>query len=213
MQSMGFSRKRRALLSLGLQASGLCLLHSAASAQAVPSRPSNAEDWLEKALSRRALDSPLRLSRFVEPIYYVLEPGFSWTPNPDNGPQYSTVKVPPGFVTDLASIPPPLFPILRADGEYAQAAIVHDYLYWTQRTTRAHADEVFRIAMRDLEVRRVEIESMSVAVRTFGQGSWDRNAELKRQGEKRFLKRVPTKATTRWTDWKVDVANFHAQDL
>ena len=210
---MAFNHTRRAWLSYGVRTLGIGMLHAAASAQSALPPPSTAEAWLEEALSRRGLDSPLRLSRFVEPVYYVLEPGFSWTPNPDNGPQFSAVKVPPGFVTDLASIPPPLFPVLRADGEYAQAAIVHDYLYWVQRTTRAHADEVFRVAMRDLEVRRVELESVFAAVRTFGQAAWEKNGELKRHGERRFLKRTPTQAASRWANWKLDPANFHAKDL
>jgi len=204
---------RRAVLCDALRTAAGGMLSSAAFAQNRVPPLSNAEEWLQEALTTRSLAAPLRLSRFVEPIYYLLEPGILWKPNPDNGTQFESILVSPGFVTDLASIPPVLFPALRADGEYAQAAIVHDYLYWTQRTTRAYADEVFRIAMRDLEVRPREIGSIYSAVRAFGQTPWDRNAEMKRGGERRFLKNFPKLATSRWAEWKRDSANFYEQDL
>lgn len=204
---------RRALLWRGFSASALGLLPIPAFAQGDGQSEPAAAVWLEQALAIKSLGAPLRLSRFVEPIYYVLAPGIAWKPNPDNGPQYSAVTVPEGFITDLASIPPLLFPILRADGEYAQAAIVHDYLYWTQRTTRDYADEVFRTAMRDLEVKPAEIQSIFAAVRLFGQSAWDRNGELKKSGERRFLKGFPTEARTRWAEWKRNPDHFHVDDL
>jgi hypothetical protein len=194
-------------------AAAAAALPSAVPAQAVNPPLTTAEQWLDEALSTRGLGAPMRLSRFVEPVYFVLSPGITWTPNQDNGPQYTTVNVPEGFVTDLASIPPILFSVFRADGDYAQAAIVHDYLYWTQRTTRAYADDVFRIAMRDLEVRPATIQQIYAAVRSFGQASWEQNAKLKRGGEHRFLKNFPALAATRWINWKRDPENFHMQDL
>lgn len=169
--------------------------------------------WIEDATSSKSLAAPLRLSRFVEPIYYLLEPGIIWTPNPDNGTKFSKVKVPTGFITDLASIPPAFFSILRPDDEYAQAAIVHDYLYWTQRTTRDYADEVFKIAMRDLEVNPLQIRSISLAVQAFGQSAWDNNRKLKRAGERRFLKNYPTEARTRYSAWRSESTNFYPGDL
>ena len=42
------------------------------------------------------------------------------------------IVVPPGFVTDLASIPPEFWgpPLkLTPTGQYSRAAIIHDYLY------------------------------------------------------------------------------------
>lgn len=44
--------------------------------------------------------------------------------------------VPPGFVTDLASVPDLAEPLLPRSGEYSNAAIMHDYLYWTQPSRR-----------------------------------------------------------------------------
>lgn len=210
---MNHTCTRRAFLYDGLLASavGACPVLSMAESKAAS--PTTAEEWLEEVQSSKALAAPLRMSRFVEPVYYLLDPGVIWTPNPDNGPSYTAVHVPQGFVTDLASIPPTLFPLLRADGEYAQAAIVHDYLYWTQRTTREYADDVFRIAMRDLEVASFQVKTIHAAVRAFGQAAWDRNAGWKRAGERRFLKTFPTQAATRWSNWKLDFSRFHPGDL
>jgi hypothetical protein len=39
------------------------------------------------------------------------------------------IEVPAGFVTDLASIPRPLWAIFPPDGNYAPAAVIHDWLY------------------------------------------------------------------------------------
>ena len=58
-----------------------------------------------------------------------------------------TVQVPVGFATDYASIPRALWSFLPPTGTYAAAAVIHDWLYWTQTTTREEADQVFREAM------------------------------------------------------------------
>lgn len=162
---------------------------------------SPAEIWMDEVLRTRALDKPLAISRFVEPMYYLLQP-FTWTPNEDNGPTYHAVTVPRGFVTDLASIPRSLWSILPRDGDYAHAAILHDYLYWFQSTSREYADNVFRIAMRDLEVSPSQVSSIYGAVRTLGQSAWDSNARLRANGERRVLVKFPTVANTRWAVWK-----------
>src|ERR1700730_13306161 len=48
--------------------------------------------------------SPLRLGRFREPIYFLLN-SITWKPNAEQAFQFEPVEVPVGFVTDLASIP------------------------------------------------------------------------------------------------------------
>lgn len=72
------------------------------------------------------------------------------------------ITVPKGFLTDLASIPKMLQKALPPDGEYAPAAVVHDYLYqllvgnsdtlsgrFQQALGRFGADRVFLLAMRE----------------------------------------------------------------
>ncbi len=91
-------------------------------------------EWMKIS---KASDSPLYMGRFKDPVYFLLHP-ITWKPNPDQADQYKAVEVPKGFVTDLASIPQVFWNVLRPDDKYAYAAIVHDYLYWTQSITRTY---------------------------------------------------------------------------
>src|SRR5207247_1284886 len=91
----------------------------------------------------------LYLFKFKEPMY-ALTKSIGW--KPDGAVQLKPVEVPEGFVTDLASIPRVFYWALRPDGAYAHAAVVHDYLYWQQKTTRELADDTLRQHMIDLKV-------------------------------------------------------------
>src|SRR5947199_120869 len=74
-----------------------------------------------------------------------------WKPNA--GQTFKPVGVPEGFVTDLTSIPKIVWGFnLRPEGPYAYAAVVHDFLYWTQDRSRDEADKIFLIAMGDSKV-------------------------------------------------------------
>ncbi|MCK4806300.1 MAG: DUF1353 domain-containing protein [Candidatus Aegiribacteria sp.] len=44
-----------------------------------------------------------------------------------------TVRVRTGFMTDFASIPRLLWIFLPRWGKYGNAAVIHDWLYWTQK--------------------------------------------------------------------------------
>src|SRR5687767_6419042 len=57
------------------------------------------------------------------------------------------IEVPRGFVTDFASIPYGVTAFFLPTGQYSRAAVVHDYLYWTQRCSREQADRIFLLAM------------------------------------------------------------------
>lgn len=160
------------------------------------------EEWMNAWMkSRKAVAGPLDISRFVEPIYFLMKP-ISWRPNPDQAAQYQAVEVPTGFVTDFASIPRVFWSMLRPDGEYAYAAVVHDFLYWTQTRPREVADTIFLLAMKDFGIGEVTIRTIYDAVRLGGGSAWKENAALKLNGEKRVLKRFPEDPTTRWSDWK-----------
>lgn len=155
----------------------------------------------------KKLGAPLKISRFRDPMYFLIAP-ISWEPNLAQAGKYQSVEVPTGFVTDFASIPDVLFSVLRADGEYAYAAVVHDYLYWTQERPREEADEIFRLAMQDLQVGAVTITAIYQAVRTFGGSAWKGNARLKQSGEKRILVKVPDDPAISWNDWKKNAGVF-----
>ena len=157
--------------------------------------------WMKEWMSvSKAPGGMLRISRFREPIYFLTAP-ISWTPN-SGQERYEGVTVPTGFVTDFASIPPIFWSVLRPDGEYAYAAVVHDYLYWTQMRSREEADDILKMAMEDFEVGAVTVGAIYGAVRMAGQSAWKDNAEKKAQGEKRLLSRFPQDPRTRWEDWK-----------
>lgn len=159
------------------------------------------EAWMKEWMSiSRAPGGMLRISRFREPIYFLTAP-ISWTPNPGQE-RYEAVTVPPGFVTDFASIPRVFWSVLRPDGEYAYAAVIHDYLYWTQTRSRKEADDILKMAMEDFDVGTVTVGTIYNAVRMGGQMAWNGNADKKRIGEERVLTRFPQDPRITWEDWK-----------
>lgn len=157
--------------------------------------------WMNEWMSiHRAPGGMLRLSRFREPIYFLTAP-ISWTPNVGQE-EYAAVSVPTGFVTDLTSIPRAFWSLLRPDGEYVYAAVVHDYLYWTQTRSREEADKILKFAMEDFDIHALTVGTIYGAVRAGGQVAWKGNAKLKAKGEKRLLTQFPQDPRTRWEDWK-----------
>jgi hypothetical protein len=159
------------------------------------------ERWLELVLHAKSIDSPLYMGRFKDPVYFLLEP-ISWTNNFPQAGKILGITVPKGFVTDLASIPPRFYSWLRPDGNYAYAAIIHDYLYWQQNYPKEQADDVLKAAMQDLKVDRLKIEAIYEAVSLGGQQAWDDNRKSRQQGEKRILTKYPPNAAVTWEEWK-----------
>jgi hypothetical protein len=172
-----------------------------ATARAQPDDPTAIAAWMDAWMSdQKATVGNLHLSRFVEPIYYLLKPT-TWLP--DKGQEHlKSVKVPIGFVTDFASIPRVFWSVLPSDGKYTHPAIVHDYLYWTQTAPREHADQILKIMMEDFSVNGVNVGLIYSAVRTFGGSAWESNAKLKASGERRILKTFPDDPLTTWEQWK-----------
>ncbi|UWU80712.1 DUF1353 domain-containing protein [Bradyrhizobium huanghuaihaiense] len=151
---------------------------------------------------RGKLGSPPVFSRFRDPIYFLLRP-ISWTPNEAEGSRLFSVVAPTGFVTDLASIPPAFFSLLRPDGTYAYAAILHDHMYWRQEHSREIADDTLLAAMKDTGVDPATAWTIHLAVRAAGGRAWDENKRLKAQGEKRVLSKYPTEVITTWAEWRM----------
>ena len=67
-----------------------------------------------------------------------------------NGGEPLAVSVPAGFETNLASIPWWLQWRFRCDGPWAEASVIHDYLYGCGQCSRFLADSIFRAAMEAL---------------------------------------------------------------
>ena len=84
------------------------------------------------------------------------------------------VNVPVDFVTDGASIPRFAYRLIGAPwgGKYSKAAVVHDYLYYNQTTTRVDADRIFYQAMGVLGVSGWRRSLMHFSVRSAGWIPW-----------------------------------------
>lgn len=80
------------------------------------------------------------------------------------------IVVPAGFITDLASTPRFIWSLLPPHGDYAKAAILHDYLYskGSVSVTRKAADFIFYEAMGVLGVAEWKRKLIYHTVRMFG---------------------------------------------
>lgn len=86
------------------------------------------------------------------------------------------IAVPPGFVSDGASVPAPASAFITKWGRSRRAAVVHDWLYarlaagdpHPEAPTRRAADAVFREALGVSGVHAALAFTMWAAVRIFG---------------------------------------------
>lgn len=158
----------------------------------------------EEDLRRRGSGAVLQVATLTPfgdwDYYYVRGGSLIWRPNP--GQTFGTVEVPEGFVCDLTSVPRAFWQVMRPEGRYAYAAVVHDYLYWMQDRSREEADRIFRFALEDSKVDATTITGLYSAVSLLGQSAWDQNRKLRDSGERRILKRFPSDFTTSWAEWK-----------
>ena len=164
----------------------------------------HADDWLLQwktdSLVNKDLQGPLDLRRFKDPTYVLLEE-IGWKPT-ETTPTLSALVVPKGFVTDFASIPRVFWLIFKPDGNYAYAAVLHDYLYWQQDRPKSTADAIFRAAMDDLKIKDWQSAILFHAVDVFGSYAWESNAKLKSAGERRVLSELPSNSQVTWAEWK-----------
>ena len=82
------------------------------------------------------------------------------------------ICVPPGFVTDLASVPRIFWNILPPFGKYDGAAIIHDYLYALQDRPRKNCDLILLEAMKTEGVSWITRETIYWGVRIGGWTAW-----------------------------------------
>jgi len=163
--------------------------------------PEAADQWMRTWMSQpKAASGMLNVERFAD-RYYYLRKKIRWTPD-EAGTTLPNVTVPVGFVTDFASIPRVAWSMLPPDGNYTYPAVVHDFLYWSQTTTRKQADEIFRLMMKEFGVAGPVIATIHAGVRAGGQLAWSNNDHLKKSGERRILKVFPKDPKILWEDWK-----------
>jgi hypothetical protein len=133
---------------------------------------------------------------------FVVYKEIYWTP-PAGAPLQlpPIVRVPEGFLTDLASIPQFFLWAVSPTGRHGHAAILHDWLYWDQKVPREVADLVFETAMAELEVSAPVRKAMWAAVRVGGGRYWTEATEEKQRGGSRILKKLPNKPVS-WSEWQ-----------
>ena len=137
---------------------------------------------------------------FVDWDYYFIDQDLRWAP--PQGSSLPPVRVPKGFVTDLASVPRIFWSKYPPIGRYAYAAVVHDYLYWVQTTTKDVADEIMMIAMRDAGTSEGTISDFKTALTLAGSGAWKSNCDARKAGDKRLLRVPPKDPLVSWASWR-----------
>lgn len=105
--------------------------------------------------------------RLIKPVAYTTSKGHR-------------IEAPAGFETDLASVPWGVWNLFPPAGDYAPAAIIHDYLYENRGKvdaspayTRAECDWIFMEAMREMGISWWRRNLMWAAVRVGGRHAWD----------------------------------------
>lgn len=88
--------------------------------------------------------------------------------------------IPDGFQFDGASIPSIFWIAIYSpyNPKVLRAALVHDYLYATQITTRKYADDTFRDLLAQCHVTPWRRRAMWLAVRWFGWIYWMRGKRI-----------------------------------
>jgi len=106
-----------------------------------------------------------RMWKLIEPFEYYV--------GSENSKE--TIVIPAGFITDFASIPRFFWSLIgHPVGEYAAAAVLHDYLYSCQGVipervySRKRCDQIFLEAMGVLGVGLIKRSLMYASVRSLG---------------------------------------------
>ena len=127
------------------------------------------------------------MSRFTESLVVTpLPDGKTWIILFDFGYEVGDegsgdiINVPIGTYTDFASIPRLLWAIFPRWGKYGNAAVIHDWLYWSQTRSRIKADNIFLEGMEVLEVPNWKRHTIYYAVRLFGGFAWRMNQRRQR---------------------------------
>ena len=105
---------------------------------------------------------PLTVTKLGERTW-VVEREFTYYIGEENSSDF--VTVPKGYITDFASVPRIFWVILPPDGEYTQAAVLHDYM--CAHDPKSKADKVFYEAMGVLGVPSWKRSIMFFSVRIF----------------------------------------------
>ena len=95
------------------------------------------------------------------------------------------ISIPAGFVTDFASVPRILWPLISPWGNHGICAILHDYLYRYGVFDRVVCDALFLEAMRVSGVGAFKRRVIYASVRVWGRYAWRRHRKPRDPGDKR----------------------------
>jgi hypothetical protein len=107
---------------------------------------------------------------FVTPLHMVPLPGRRWQILADfvyESPKHGTITVPAGFITDLNSIPRPLWWV-STPADFPHTGVLHDFVYATHRLSRADADHLYREALDAEGAHKFRRVTRWLTLRAFG---------------------------------------------
>ena len=133
------------------------------------------------------------------------------------GEVVANIRVPRGFVTDLASTPRRFWALYPPFGKYLSAAILHDYLYWTQICDRDMSDNIFYQTMKSSGVDPATQAIFLMVLKSQGELAWQENNLEKQKG---LVRVIPDEFLnpdddfiTRNTDWHELRVKLHSLDV
>ena len=125
------------------------------------------------------------------------------------------ISVPAGFVTDFASIPQIFWSTgLSPDGTYSRAAVVHDFLYWTQACSKSQADNILMIAMKESNVPTLTRDAIYEGVHLGGNKAWSDNTAERASGLPRVIPQDKRNfgPLVLWKDYQQELFNQGVRD-
>lgn len=141
----------------------------------------------------KVFKNTLVVSPFGDGTFWYLREPLTWI-----GVKDQTITVPRGFVTDFASVPRPVWWLFPRWAKYGSAAVVHDWLYWSQPFSRKIADLAIKEGMEDMGVSPSSVWMIYRTLRISGGKAWRGNAKAKQAGRKRCIREFPTDPLTTW---------------
>jgi Protein of unknown function (DUF1353) len=108
------------------------------------------------------------LQVLARPDYWAIHEGVTWWSRD------LEVRLPAGFVTDLASIPHLLRNLMNVTGRSRDGAILHDALYTCQELPRSRADEALRLALIESGMSSAGARLYWLGVKIGGWWPWHR---------------------------------------
>ena len=119
----------------------------------------------------------------------ILLEDFTWI-----DPIWGEIVVPRGFVFDGASIPSRLWSVVELhpySSKVVDAAVVHDYLYCSQKLDREQSDDVFRrILLYEDRLPRVTVQVLYRVIRIFGGSHFETGERRKKYIFPEYLEKI-----------------------